>query len=62
MKLLEVHEYFGKNWKRMARELGFSRHVDTYWRRLGYIPIATQMKIEHRTGGALKACFDDAQS
>lgn len=30
------------------------------WKRLGYIPITTQMKIEKLTNGVLKARLEDA--
>lgn len=50
----EVAEYYGSGY-RISDKGGFSRGAPYNWKKQGYIPIETQMLIEQRTGGKLKA-------
>lgn len=50
----EVKKYYGSGYK-IARDGGFSAGAPYNWKRKGFIPIETQMIIEERTGGVLKA-------
>jgi len=54
MTLREVLDHYGN-----AYAIGKTKHftfgAPYYWIRLGYIPIKTQMRIEHLTGGRLRA-------
>lgn len=54
MKLDEVLEYFGTS-HRMEKTTGLSHQNMANWKRLGYVPITTQIKIERLTKGSLKA-------
>lgn len=58
MTLDELKNSFGSFYK-AARFLKNSEQSTMNWKRLGYIPIASQMKIEKLTGGELKARFED---
>ena len=53
----EVAKYYGSGY-RIADKGGFSRGAPYNWKKQGYIPIETQMLIEKRTGGELKASLD----
>lgn len=55
MQISEVHDYYWRNWANAMRQLGLSRNAHHYWIRKGYIPIATQLKIEKITNSDLKA-------
>ena len=55
MTVDEAHKYFGRNWRKMAREIGFSKNSYQHWLKIGYIPIHTQIIIEEHTKGKLKA-------
>ena len=50
----EVEKYYGSGY-RIADKGGFSRGAPYNWKKQGFIPIETQMLIEKRTEGALKA-------
>lgn len=56
MTINEVYVYFGKNWAECMRECNFSPYAYRYWLENSYIPMSTQIKIEHYTDGELKAC------
>lgn len=60
MKVEDLKEYFGSFYK-AARFLNISEQSTMNWKRKGYIPIASQMKIEKLTQGALKARFEDCK-
>jgi hypothetical protein len=55
MTVDEVHAYFDHNWANVCRELKLG--VNTYqgWIKRGYIPMATQLKIEKQTQGKLQS-------
>lgn len=54
MTIDEVEKYYGSAWK-MERKHKLSHKNISNWKRLGYVPILTQIKIEKLTGGVLKA-------
>lgn len=60
MTVDDIKEYFGSFYK-AARFLNISEQSTMNWKRRGYIPIASQMKIEKLTDGALKARFEDCK-
>lgn len=53
----EVVKYYGSGYK-IARDGGFSAGAPYNWKRQGFIPIDTQMEIERRTNGKLKASLE----
>ena len=60
MTIDEVLEYYGTA-HRMERKHGLSHNNINNWRKYGYIPITTQMKIERLTEGDLKASLSDCK-
>ena len=58
MKYEQVMEHF-KTAYRLRKELGISTSAPSNWRKLGYIPIETQLRIEELTSGLLRASLDD---
>ncbi len=60
MTIDEVIKYFGNNY-RYHKRTGMSPNNIYNWKRLGYIPIDTQMKIEQLSNGELKADLSDAK-
>lgn len=57
MKIEDVIEYFGSGYN-MQKLHGLSHSNFAHWRKLGYVPITTQIKIERLTKGALKASLN----
>ena len=53
----EVVDHFGTAY-RVAEQVGLSVGTAYYWKKLGYIPICTQMRLEQFTQGKLKANLD----
>ncbi len=58
MTIDEVEKYYESAWK-MQYKHGLSHNNMANWKRLGYVPILTQLKIEGLTDGVLKASLDD---
>ena len=58
MTIPQVYDYYWRNWANAMRQLGFARNTHHYWRKIKYIPIPTQLKIEEITKGDLKADVD----
>ena len=56
----EVLAHFG-TWYRAALNSGFSVNAPTNWKRLGYIPTLSQLKIEKATEGQLIYREEDAR-
>ena len=54
MTIDEVLQYYGTGY-RMNKMIGLSPTLPSNWRKYGYIPIQTQMKIERLSKGVLKA-------
>lgn len=54
MTIDEVLKYFGNTY-RMEKEYGIAHGNVRNWRKKGYVPIMTQMKLEELTKGVLKA-------
>ncbi len=50
----DVIKYFGNAYK-VSKTGHFSKTTAYAWKKNGFIPIRTQMKLEEITGGALKA-------
>ena len=50
----EVVQHYGTAYK-VSKDGGFSRGAPYNWKKQGFIPIETQMLIEKRTDGKLKA-------
>lgn len=54
MRLEDVLNYYGTAYE-MEKKHKLAHQNVSNWKRLGYIPIMTQMKIERLTNGELKA-------
>ena len=61
MTLNEIYEHYGKNWVTVSRELRIGATSIQNWKKKGYIPIRSQMIIEHRTEGRFKADLKHAK-
>jgi len=57
MTLDEAVKHYGTMYK-LFKACGFSVGTPCHWKRRGYIPYPSQMRIEKQTGGALKADTD----
>lgn len=53
----EVIKYFGTAYK-VHQSTDFAPRTAYTWKKIGFIPIKAQMKLEVITGGALKASLD----
>lgn len=60
MRIHELHEYYG-TWTKLAKVLDQGINAHQYWRKIGYIPFASQLLIEHKTGGLFKASEEDCK-
>ncbi len=58
MTLDEVKKHFNTGYQ-LKKVTGMSYNNIYNWEKLGYVPILSQMKIETRTHGALKASLND---
>jgi hypothetical protein len=58
MKLDEVKKYFNTGYN-LNKLTGMSHVSMLNWQKLGYVPIVSQITIEFRTHGELKASLDD---
>ena len=58
MKYEDVKLYFG-SFYRMRKETGIADSTSQRWKKMGYIPITAQIKLEKLTNGGLKASLDD---
>lgn len=58
MTIEELYNLYGTKYK-FRKETGLSITTFDNWLKLGYIPIASQMKLEKLTKGLLKARFED---
>lgn len=54
MKFEDVLEYFGSGY-RLSVDAGFSIQAPVAWKKRGYIPLKSQIKLEKFTNGELKA-------
>ena len=59
MTLEEVFNYFG-SWTQVVKKAGISANTHRNWRRLGYIPAHTQVRLERLSKGVLKFRTEDA--
>lgn len=50
----ELEQYYGSGYQ-IAKKGGFSAGAPYNWKRQGFIPIETQIIIEERTSGILRA-------
>ena len=57
MTYQEVIDHFGSGYK-VAKAGGFSAGAPYGWKKLGYVPIHSQRRLEQITKGALKASLD----
>ena len=55
MSIEDVYIMFDRNWAKIARELNLGRNTAAYWRKIGYIPMPMQLKIQKITCGNLIA-------
>lgn len=55
MSIEDVYKFYQCNWSEAARKLGLSQKTHINWRKIGYIPMATQLRIQNLTDGKLKA-------
>lgn len=58
MTIEEVLKYYGSAY-RFGKVTGMSHANVSNWKKNGFIPIETQIKIEALTNGALKARLED---
>lgn len=58
MTIIEMYKYFGSAYA-FNKATGMSATSLSNWKRIGYIPIRSQAKIEQLTNGGLKARFED---
>lgn len=58
MTINDVYNYYWRNWSNAMRHLKMGKNTYQYWKRRGYIPIATQIRIEKATRGELVAHAD----
>lgn len=58
MKYQDIKIYFG-SFYRMRKETGIADSTSQRWKKLGYIPITAQLKLEKLTKGGLKASLED---
>lgn len=54
MRIIDVLEYFGSSYF-FEKNTKMAHQNINNWKKLGYIPITTQLKIEKLTSGKLKA-------
>ena len=59
MRLEELHAHYG-TWTKLCFALKQGMNSHQYWRKIGYIPLASQLMIEHKTNGLFKAREEDA--
>ena len=55
MRLEHVQKCFGKSCYAFSKNTGMSPASYGYWRKLGYIPILTQIKLQKMCDGKIKA-------
>jgi len=60
MKLEDILTYYGSSYQ-FRKQTKMSINNIRNWRKLGYIPPSSQMKLEKLTSGILKADFADAE-
>ena len=48
-----------KSARNIGTQLGFAANTPLYWKRIGHIPIAAQLRIERLTNGLFKASIQD---
>lgn len=58
MTIEEVLAYFKTNYQ-ISKLLQMSAHTPSNWRKIGYIPADSQVRIEIYTKGALKLNIND---
>ena len=58
MTIEELRKYFGSSYK-MHKDTGISHTQWIRWMRKGYIPIRSQIRIEEKTEGQLRARIED---
>ena len=61
MRLDDIYEHYGKSWVKVMREIGVGSSTLTLWRKNGFIPANSQIKLEKRLNGLFRADLDDAQ-
>jgi hypothetical protein len=54
MKLQELYKYYG-TWTNLARALDIGNSTYQVWRKKGFIPLKSQLLIEHKTKGLFKS-------
>lgn len=60
MTLDEVYNHFG-SWYQVIKQCRFSEGTPRLWKRKGYIPEYSQLRLEHFTAGVLKFRQEDLQ-
>ncbi len=61
MTIEDVLRHFGTCY-RVAKDVGFAQNTPRNWRKIGYIPIDAQARIQEFTNGILKLNFKDAHA
>jgi hypothetical protein len=60
MRLEEMYEHFGRSWITLMRATGIGNSTLALWRRKGFIPANSQLKLEKRLNGLFRADLSDA--
>lgn len=60
MRLKELHQHYG-TYTAIAHEFKQGMNAHQYWRKIGYIPFASQLLIEYKTNGLFKASEEDCK-
>lgn len=60
MTIEDVLSYYGTGYN-MNKVTGLAASNVVRWKKFGYVPILTQMRIEKLTHGALKASLDHSK-
>ena len=61
MLLQELFVHYGRNWVKVARAINCGSTSLQNWRKWGYIPIESQIRIESYTNGQFKADLNHAK-
>lgn len=61
MLLEELYDYYQKTWANVMRETKVGSTSIQNWKKQGFIPILSQLKIEKRTKGMFVAKLEHAR-
>lgn len=55
MTVSDVQAYYGHDWREFVRRSGFSRRTWFNWQAKGYVDLPSQLRLQRKTRGRLKA-------